>query len=604
MRADCFTRFFATLGAIAILGTTAWAEPQHGIAMYGDPALPPDFAHLPYANPDAPTGGRVVTGEVGSFDSLNPHSRLGSVPWQLRFLAYESLMGRSYGEPFSLYGLLAESVEADPEGQWVEFHLRPEARFSDDSPVTVEDVIWSYETLGTEGHPRYRSAWENVAAIEPVGERGIRITFVEANREMALLMGMRPILKAAQWDGVDFATSGLDIVPITTAPYVITDYEAGRYVSLTRDPDYWGADLPFRRGTNVIDEVRLEFFGDATAMFEAFTSGIINTIRETNAANWEQNYDFPRFQSGEVVKSLIPHQRPTGMTGFVMNGRTPAFEDWRVREAMIQAFNFEFINQTINGGSEPRITSYFANSVLSMEPGPAQGRVAELLEPFADALLPGALEGYEMPVSDGSEANRAGTRAALSLMEEAGYSIENGVMVGPDGEPFSFEILLQQGSSENQSIINIYVEALSRLGISPRISTVDSAQYRERTDAFDFDMTYYRRGLSLSPGNEQRLYWGCEMAETQGSRNLMGVCNPAIEAMIDRMLTSDSLEDYQAAVRALDRVLTAGRHVIPIWHSPVSRIAHVRELRYPETLPIYGDFLNFHPDVWWYEEAE
>ncbi|WP_227285930.1 extracellular solute-binding protein [Boseongicola sp. H5] len=604
MRADCFTRFFATLGAIAILGTTAWAEPQHGIAMYGDPALPPDFAHLPYANPDAPTGGRVVTGEVGSFDSLNPHSRLGSVPWQLRFLAYESLMGRSYGEPFTLYGLLAESVEADPEGLWVEFHLRPEARFSDGSPVTVEDVIWSYETLGSEGHPRYRSAWENVAAIEPVGERGIRITFVEANREMALLMGMRPILKAAQWDGVDFATSGLDIVPITSAPYVITDYEAGRYVSLTRNPDYWGADLPFRRGTNVIDEVRLEFFGDATAMFEAFTSGLINTIRETNAANWEQNYDFPRVQSGEVVKSLIPHQRPTGMTGFVMNGRTPAFEDWRVREAMIQAFNFEFINQTINGGSEPRITSYFANSVLGMESGPAQGRVAEFLEPFADTLLPGALEGYEMPVSDGSEANRAGTRAALSLMEEAGYSIENGVMVGPDGEPFSFEILLQQGSSENQSIINIYVEALSRLGISPRISTVDSAQYRERTDAFDFDMTYYRRGLSLSPGNEQRLYWGCEMAETQGSRNLMGVCNPAIEAMIDRMLTSDNLEDYQAAVRALDRVLTSGRHVIPIWHSPVSRIAHVRELRYPGTLPIYGDFLNFHPDVWWYEEAE
>ncbi|QBY00294.1 ABC transporter substrate-binding protein [Rhodophyticola sp. CCM32] len=570
--------------------------------MYGEPALPPGFEHLPYANPDAPIGGRIVTGEVGSYDSLNPHSRVGNVPWQLRFLAYESLMGRSYDEPFTLYGLLAESVEADPDGAWVEFHLRPEARFSDGSPVTVEDVIWSYETLGTIGHPRYLNAWTNVATIEPAGARGVRLRFVEPNREMALIMGMRPILQAAQWDGVDFANSGMEVVPITSAPYVITDYQAGRYVSLTRNPDYWGADLPFRRGTNVIDEVRLEFFGDATAMFEAFSSGLINTIRETNAANWEQNYDFPRAQSGEIVKSIIPHQRPTGMTGFVMNTRNRVFEDWRVRQAMIEAFNFEFINQAVNGGTEPRITSYFANSTLGMEPGPATGLVADLLAPFADDLLPGAMEGYQMPVSDGSEANRSGTRTALRLMEEAGYTVENGVMVDADGEPFSFEILLQQGSSENQSIINIYAEALNRIGITPAISIVDSAQYRERTDAFDFDMTYFQRGLSLSPGNEQRLYWGCEMAETEGSRNLMGACDPAIEAMIDRMLTSDSLEEYQAAIRAMDRVLTSGRYVVPIWFLPYARIAHVRDLHYPDHLPIYGDFLGFQPDVWWYAD--
>jgi peptide/nickel transport system substrate-binding protein len=262
------------------------AQPMHGISMYGEPALPPDFTHLPYANPDAPTGGRIVTGEVGSFDSLNPHIRQGSVPWQLRFLAYESLMGRSWDEPFALYGLLAESVEVDPNHMWVEFTLRPEARFSDGSPVTVEDVIWSYETLGTEGHPRYLNAWTRVASIEATGERSVRLTFTEADRELALIMGLRPILKAAQWDGVDFAESGLDRVPIATAPYVIDDFEAGRFVSLRRDPDYWGADLPFRRGTNVIDEVRMEFFSDGTAMFEAFTSGILTTMRETNAADW------------------------------------------------------------------------------------------------------------------------------------------------------------------------------------------------------------------------------------------------------------------------------------------------------------------------------
>ncbi len=595
-------RVFCTAGAFAAASICgAIAQPAHGIAMYGDPALPPDFDHLPYADPDAPTGGRIVTGETGSFDSLNPHARVGRVPWQLRFLAYESLMGRSYDEPFTLYGVLAESVEADPDGAWVEFVLREEARFSDGSPVTVEDVIWSYETLGTIGHPRYLNSWTNVASIEAVGERGIRIEFIEPNREMALIMGMRPILKAAQWEGVDFETSGLDVIPISTAPYVVSDFEAGRYVTLSRNPDYWGADLGFRRGTNVIDEVRMEFFGDATAMFEAFTAGEINTIRETSAAAWETRYDFPRVQSGEVTLSVVPHQRPSGMIGFVMNTRMAPFDDWRVRQAMIDMFNFEFISQTVNNGVDPRATSYFSNSVLGMQEGPAEGRVAEFLAPFAADLRPGAVEGYALPVSDGSERNRAGTRAALDALEEAGYDVVDGVMTGPDG-PLTFELLLQQGSSERQSIANIYVAALERIGVEVEVTTIDSAQYRERTDAYDFQMTHYQRGLSLSPGNEQRLYYGCEMADTPGSRNLMGACNPAIEAMIDRMLTSDSQEDFVAAVRAMDRILMSERYVIPFWYSPVSRIAHDATLRYPDTIPIYGDFIGWQPDVWWVGE--
>ncbi len=602
MSRNCFTQALAALGLVAILSGGAVAEPSYGIAMYGDPALPADFDHLPYANPDAPTGGRIVTGEVGGFDSLNPHIRQGSTPWQLRFLAYESLMGRSWDEPFTLYGLLAETVEVGDDGGWVEFHLRPEARFSDGSPVTVEDVIWSYETLGTEGHPRYLNAWNRVESIEAVGDDGVRITFSEPDRELALIMGLRPILKASQWEDHDFTESGLDVIPISSAPYVIDDFDAGRFVSLRRNPDYWGRDLPFRRGTNNIDEIRLEFFGDGTAMWEAFVAGEITTLRETNANDWATQYDFPRVQSGEVVLSEIPHERPTGMFGFVMNTRSPQFADWRVREAMIQAFNYEFINQTQNGGLAPRITSYFSNSILGMSHDPAEGRVRELLEPFADDLLPGTLEGYSFPVSDGREANRAGIRRAMGLMEEAGYTVQDGVMTGPDGAPFTFDIVLQQGSAENQAIINIYTESLARLGITPTVTTIDSAQFRERTDAFDFDMTYFERGVSLSPGNEQYLYWGCDMAETQGSRNLMGVCNPAIEEMIHVMLNSESQDDYRAAVHALDRVLTAGRYVIPIWYSPISRIAHVRELHYPEELPIYGDWLGFQPDVWWYAE--
>nr|WP_254656237.1 extracellular solute-binding protein [Jannaschia sp. CCS1] len=582
---------------------SALADPQHGVAMYGEPALGPDFSHLPYANPDAPTGGRIVTGEVGTFDSLNPHIRQGSTPWQLRFLTYESLLGRSWDEPFTLYGLLAESVDIADDNLSVEFVLREEARFSDGSPVTVEDVIWSFETLGTEGHPRYLGAWSRVEGIEATGDRSVRITLAEADRELAMIMGLRPILQAAQWDGAEFTDSGLDTVPIATAPYTVTDFEAGRFVQLTRNPDYWGADLPFRRGTNVIDEIRMEFFADGTAMREAFTSGIVTTQRETSATAWANDYDFPRVQAGEVELVEVPHQRPSGMTGYVMNTRTPLFSDWRVREAMIQAYNFEFINATVNGGVDPRITSPYSNSPLSMNPGPAEGRVLELLEPFAEELRPGAIEGYALPVSDGSERNRSGIRTAIALMQEAGYTVEDGVMTGEAG-PVTFEILLQTGSSENDAITNIYTEALERLGIDVQVTRVDSAQFRERRDVYDYDMIYYRWGLSLSPGNEQRNYWGCEAGLVDGGRNLHGGCNPAIDAMIDEMLSASSQDNYRAAVRALDRILISDRYVVPFHHNPISRIAYNSELNFPDTIPIYGDWVGWQPDVWWVEAAE
>jgi len=591
----------AVFGLLAAASLTS-ADPQHGIAMYGDPQLPPDFVALPYANPDAPKGGRIVTGETGSFDSLNPHILKGSVPWQLRFLGYESLMGRSYDEPFTLYGLLAESIDVSDSRDSVEFTLRPEARFSDGSPVTVEDVMWSYETLGTLGHPRYHGVWGKIATMEQTGERGIRFTFNEADRELALLIGMRPILKKAQWEGADFAASGIDMVPIASSPYVIDDFEAGRFVSLKRNPDYWGRDVPFMRGQANLDEIRLEFYGDGTAMFEAFKAGQLNSSREFNVEKWEQQYDFPAIDSGDVVKSVIPHQRPSGMTGFVMNTRRDAFKDWRVRDAMLHAFNFEFINDTMTGGAQPRISSYFSNSVLSMQDGPATGRVAEFLEPFAADLLPGALDGYALPQGDGTARNRSNIAAAIALMEQAGYTIDEGVMTTPGGAAFTFDILLQQDSAENRAMIDLYVEALARMGITPSVTEIDSAQYKERETNYDFDMTYYRRGLSLSPGNEQRLYWGAEGVTKPGTRNLMGMDSPAAEAMIDRLLNSESRDDFLAAARALDRVLTSGRYVIPIYQWNISRIAHARELKFSNELPIYGDWIGWQPDVWWWEE--
>ena len=325
-------------------------------------------------------------------------------------------------------------------------------------------------------------------------------------------------------------------------------------------------------------------------------------MRETNSAKWETQYDFPAVQSGDVEKSLIPHGRPSGMTGLVMNTRRDIFQDWRVREAMIQAFNFEFINQTLNAGDGLRITSYFSNSVLGMQTGPAEGRVAELLAPFASELLPGALEGYALPVSNGTERNRANINTAMDLMAQAGWTVQDGVMADANGNPFSFEILLDKGSTENQQITDIYSSALRRLGIEAKIDTVDSAQMTERTTAFDYDMIFHRWGLSLSPGNEQFGYWGSESASQEGSRNRMGVVSPAIDAMINEMLTATSGANSIAATRALDRVLTSGRYVIPVWHNPVSFIAHAKELEFPENLPVYGDWIGFQPDVWWYEE--
>ena len=596
-------RFFAITLILGGFAAEARAD-GHGIALYGEPALPPDYAHLSYVNPDAPKGGTFVDGQVGSFDSLNPHIQQGNVPWQLRFLAYETLLGRSYDEPFTLYTLLADSVEVNEDDTAITFTLDPAAHFSDGSPVTVDDVIWSWNILGQEGaNGRYRTAFAKVSSVEAVGERGVRFTIPEPDRELLMTLGMRPIMKAAPYaeDERSFFRSGLDNRPITSAPYVISDVDAGRYVELTRDPDYWGADLPFRQGMHNVDTIRMEFFGDATAHFEAFKAGELSTMRETNASAWARNYGFPAVQSGEVVLSVIPHERPSGMTGLVMNTRRAPFDDWRVREALIQAFNFEYVNNVINDGAQPRITSYFSNSPLGMEPGPAKGRVAALLEPLADDLLPGTIEGYALPETEGQATDRRGLRNATGLLNEAGYEVENGVLTGPNG-PLSIGVLIPNGSSEVRAIVDIYLQALDRLGIDGRAVSVDSAQFTERTNAYDFDMVWYSWGLSLSPGNEQLAYWGPDGVEQPGSRNLMGADDPAIVAMIDAMLAAETQEDYVAAVHALDRVLTAGRYVVPTWYNPVSWIAHDVDLKYPaDNLPIYGDWIDFQPDVWWFD---
>ncbi|MBU2982370.1 extracellular solute-binding protein [Lentibacter algarum] len=576
--------------------------PQHGIAMYGSPALPPDFVALPYVNADAPKGGVYKTGNTGGFDSLNPFIRKGTTPWQLRFMAYESLMGRNWDEPFALYGLLAESVETGNDRKWVEFTLREEARFSDGSPVTVEDVIWSFETLGTKGHARYRGLHSQIDSIEQTGPRKVKFTFNVQNRELALITGLRPILKKAQWEGKDFTKSGFDVAPIGSAPYVIGEYQPNRFMSLKRNPDYWGKDLPLMQGVANFDELRIEFFGDSSVQLEAFKAGVLNVQREYNANRWRVSYDFPARTRGDVILSEFQDGKPSGITGFVINTRKDKFKDWRVREALILAFNFEFMNEVVTGGSQQRITSYFSGTELGMQHGPAEGRVKALLEPFAEDLIPGVMSGYALPEGDGNKRNRKNLKLAAALLKEAGWTVTDGILRNADGEAFEFSILLPLGAGELKAFGEIYVQALARLGITARIETVDNAQFFAREGSYDFDMTSIRRGFTLSPGNEQMTYWGHRGVEEQGSRNLMGMNVPAAEAMIETMVATDDKEEFVAAVRALDRILTAGRYVIPTFAFGTTRIAHAKELKHPEYVPVNGAGYWVAPPVWWYEE--
>ena len=577
----------------------AHSQPKHAISMYDTPQLPHDFVSLPYANPNAKKGGTLKIGAVGSFDSLNPHIVKGRSPWQLRFWGYETLMGRSWDEPFTLYGLLAESIETGPNREWVEFKLRKEAKFSDNSPVTIEDVIWSYETLGTIGHWRYRGLWKKIKSIEKTGPRSVKISFNEDNPELALLAGMRPILKKSQWDDNDFENSSLEIVPISTAAYRISDIDPGKSITMERNPDYWGNELPFRKGTLNFDKITLEYFGDSTVLFEAFKAGEVDIFREGNAEKWETQFNFPSAINGKIIKSEIPHERPTGMRGLVMNSRKEVFSDWRVRQALIEAFNFEYINEAQNAGRQQRITSYFSNSILGMREGAAKNSVLDLLQNSDEIQLPGTYEGYELPKSNGSERNRANMKKALKNLNEAGFKIVEGKLQNNQGRQFKFSILLRQGAKEYLSIVEMYSSALQRLGIDMQIELVDSSQYWERIKSLEFDMAPYARDLSLSPGNEQYLYWSSEYADVEGTRNLMGLKSRTMDKLLDKIMKSKSMKELQSITRSMDRILMAGRYVIPIYHNGPSRIAHKSNLRYPSKTPLYGDRIGFFPDVWW-----
>jgi len=565
--------------------------------MHGEPALGPNFSHLPYVNPTAPQGGTLVFGEVGTFDSVNPFVLKGRTPWAVGPHTTESLMARSFDEPFTLYGLLAESVETPPDRSWVAFTLREEARFSDGSPVTAEDVVWSLRTLGEQGHPRYQGAWEAVSKIEITGPRTVKISFATPNRELPLIFGLRPILKKAQFDGQEFAATAETVV-IGSGPYVIDKVEPGRFIEFRRNPDWWGKDLPVNRGLNNFDRVRYEYFRNQESLWEAVKTGQLSIFQDSDPARWADGYNFSAFTEGRLKRGEIPNERPTGMEGFVFNTRREIFQDRRVREALALTFDWEWVNQRLYRGAYTRIQSYFGGSALAAT-GPAEGAERALLQPFAADLPDGTLEQmWTPPVSDGSGRDRGNLRRAARLLEQAGWRVVDGVRVDAAGEPFRFEILV--ASTQHQRLASLWRDGLGRLGITVDVRLVDEAQYQARRSVYDYDMIVYRWAMSLSPGIEQRKYFASEGRAAPGTRNYMGVADPAVDAAIDALLAAEQPEAFRAYVRALDRVLTSGIYVVPFGVLPADRVVWKAEFAKPEVNALYGWWSWWAgPGVWW-----
>jgi peptide/nickel transport system substrate-binding protein len=535
----------------------------------------------------------------GSYDSLNPLIVKGAPADGVREYVYESLLARANDEPFSLYGLIAEKVETPSDRSYVEFTLNPAAKFSDGTPITVDDVIFSHALLRDHGRPNHRSYYKKVAKVEQTGPRTVRFTFDRSgDREMPLIMGLMPVLPKHLIDPDTFERTTLFPL-VGSGPYTIEKVDAGKSITFKRDPNYWGRDLPVNRGLYNFDEIRFDYYRDAGSMFEAFKSGLVRLRNEEDPTRWTEGYTFPAVKDGRVLKEELPVETPAGMSALVFNARRPLFADQRVREALIKLFDFEWVNRTLYHGQYARTESYFARSELSSHGRAADQAERALLAPYPDAVKPAIMDGsFAFPISDGTGENREGRREALQLLQEAGYELKGGKLVNTaTGEPFQFEILAATRVQER--LLLTYASALKQVGIDARIRQVDSAQYQRRKQTYDFDMIQYFWPVSLSPGNEQSFRWGSDAAATEGSFNYAGVESKAVDAMIDALLKAGDHDSFVSAVRALDRVLLSGDYVIPLFHLPRQWVAHWSDLKRPDKTPLYG----YQIDAWWIEPS-
>ncbi|HKH02075.1 MAG TPA: extracellular solute-binding protein [Bradyrhizobium sp.] len=596
---SCFRVFLGALLALAISPAfdvaKAFAEANYAIAMHGAPALAADFQHMPYANPDAPKGGRLVQGVLGTFDSLNPLIVRGQAVQQIRGLVIESLMSRGHDEAFTLYGLLATRVETDDARSYVTFHLHDKARFSDGKPVTAEDVLFSWALLRDKGRPNHRQYYSKVAQAEALDERTVRFDFGGAkDRELPLILGLMPVLPKHAIDVSTFEETTM-AGPIGSGPYRVAAVKPGSSVTLTRNPDYWGRDLPANRGLWNFDEIRLDFYRESNGYFEAFKRRLYDFRVESEPLRWHEGYDFPAARTGEVIRDAIKTGMPQPSEFLVFNTRRAMFSDVRVRQALVQLFDFEWINHNYFFGLYGHSPSYFAGSELSAYGRAADDRERELLRPFGANISTDILDGsYRLPVTDGSGRDRATVRSALRLLSEAGYDLESTLLRHRSSKaPLTFEILVT--TRDQERIALAYIRDLKRAGIEASVRAVDAVQFDQRKLGFDFDMIQNRWDQSLSPGNEQSFYWGSEAAEIQGTRNYMGARAPAIDTMIAAMLEAREHPDFVSAVRALDRTLMSGFYTIPVFSVQEQWIARWNVIQKPNATALTG----YLPETWW-----
>lgn len=569
---------------------------MHAIAMHGNVKYGPDFKHFDYVNPDAPKGGSLRLAAQGTFDSFNPFIAKGNAG---EGTSNETLLTGSADEPFTQYGLIAESMEVPADRSWVIFSLRPQARWHDGEPITVEDVIWSLNTLKSKGQPGYRFYFGGVERAEKVGARRVKFVFSEkGNRELPLIVGQLPILPKHYWETREFESTTLE-PPLGSGPYRITKFEAGRYVLTERVTDYWGADLPVNLGQNNFDQIRYDYYRDATVIRQALKAGDIDFRLENQAKAWALDYDVPAVARGWLNKETIRHFSPTGMQAFIYNTRRTIFEDPQVRRALAYAFDFEWTNKNLFFGQYARTESYFSNSELAAT-GVPEGLELEVLEPHR-GQIPAEIftQAYRAPSTDGSGWPRQNLSAAFKLLEKAGWVVRDLKLVNAQtGQAFEFEILLVSPAFER--IVLPFVRNLRRLGIDARVRLVDQSQYINRLRSFDFDMIISGWGSSESPGNEQRSYWTSAAAASPAASNYAGVNSPAVDKLVEQLINAPDRESLVARTRALDRVLLFGYYVIPQWHLRTQRVLYWDKFSRPTLTPRNGTSINY----WWWDEAK
>ena len=584
------------LGAWPVaFGRGAQAAETYAIAMHGAPALPASFSHMPYANPDAPKGGRLAWGLLGTFDSLNPLIVRGLAVQQIRGFVVESLMARGHDEAFTLYGLLARSVETDDARSYVTFHLDPRARFADGKQVTADDVLFSWTLLREKGRPNHRQYYSKVAKAEASDPLTVRFDFGGANdRELPLILGLMPVLPRHAVDPATFEETTMT-GPLGSGPYRVTAVKPGASVTLTRNPDYWGRDLPVNLGLWNFDEIRLDFYRESNGQFEAFKRGLYDFRAEHEPLRWHDGYDFPAARNGELVRDTIKTGLPQPSEFLVFNARRPVFADIRVRRALTLLFDFEWINRNYFFGLYARSASFFAGSELSAYTRPADEREHELLKPFAADIRPDILDGtYRLPVTDGSGRDRSTLRGALKLLSEAGYDLDGTVLRQRSTRtPLAFEILVT--TRDQERIALAYQRDLKRAGIEASVRAVDPVQFDQRRLGYEFDMLQNRWDQSLSPGNEQSFYWGSQAADIAGTRNYMGARDPAIDALIAALLEARERPAFVSAVRALDRALMSGSYAIPLFNVQEQWIARWNRIERPVATALSG----YLPETWW-----